>query len=71
MDSSMLGVGVGFDTKGSNKHKIHIPNNEIKNFHPKNLYKGELTLSNISNAFYNLFLVSNLFLLAVAITHSE
>ena len=33
MDSSMLGVGVGFDTKGSNKHKIHIPNKEIKDFY--------------------------------------
>lgn len=26
----MLGVGVGFDTKGSNKHKILRPNKEIK-----------------------------------------
>ena len=33
MDSSMLGVGVGFDTKGNNKHKIHLPNKDVKEFY--------------------------------------
>jgi adenosylcobalamin-dependent ribonucleoside-triphosphate reductase len=32
MEMSMLGVGVGFDTKGAGKLEIHQPNSEIKTF---------------------------------------
>lgn len=32
MEMSMLGVGVGFDTKGAGKLEIHQPNSEVKTF---------------------------------------
>ena len=32
MEMSMLGVGVGFDTKGAGKLEIHQPNSDIKTF---------------------------------------